>query len=328
MNLQMKGRTEKYQTNTYINTQHIFFILLLTGMFFQACVPNKRLVYLQYEEDFKDNPFPSDSIVRTYDLKRPDYRLNPNDIISLRVASITPEEFNFIRQYEQQLGQIRKLSQYQQGLMQQGNNQFMNQMGMRGGGGGNNQGVMGDPMVSALLLDQMQSGFVLDPTGSLDLPRIGTVNLTGLTIEEAESKIKGLLDGFFETPMVRIQLLSFHFTIVGEVNQEGRYTSFDPNPNIFDAIMLAGNLSEFADRSNIKIVRQQNGQARIIYLNTLAEKTLAAEHFFLQPDDLIIVPPLEARTTRTYTFTSASTIVGVLSGALSLVLLLITLNNR
>jgi len=306
----------------------LFLFFLSFSLFFPSCVPNKRIVYLQHEQEIKKETYPTDSIVRTYDLKLQDYRLKPGDIVSIRVASITPEEFNFVRQYEQQLGQIRRLNQYQQG--QQGgnqNNQFMNQ-GLRGGGGGAAGGQnAGDAMISALLLDQMQSGFVIDPRGQLEMPEIGVVELSGLTIEEAESLIKSELTGYFETPMVRIQLLSFHFTILGEVNMEGRYTTFDPRTNIFDAIMLAGNLSEFADRSKIKIVRYENETAKIIYLNTLNEDLLAAQNFFIQPDDLIIVPPLEARATRRYTLPSASTILGVTSTTISLILLIINLNN-
>ncbi|MGK7394253.1 MAG: polysaccharide biosynthesis/export family protein [Candidatus Cyclobacteriaceae bacterium M3_2C_046] len=284
-----------------------------------ACVPNKKIVYLQQENDLKES-FPTDSIVRSYQLKMKQYELKPEDIISLRVASITPEEYNFVREYEQQLGQIRKLNQYQQNNVGSGNN---NQMFNRGGLG--NMGNDGGGGFSALMLDQMQSGFILDQQGELELPKIGVVNLAGLTISEAEKKITRLLTGFFETPMVRIQLLDFHFTILGEVNNEGRYTSFDPDINIFDALMLAGNLTEFADRSKIKIVRYQEEHANIIYVNTLDEGLLAANAFFLQPNDLIIVPPLEARSARKYTLPNASTLLSVVTAGASLILLVLSL---
>ena len=289
-------------------------LLYFLGAFFIiSCVPNRKIVYLQTEDDLeKQNT--TDVVVRSYEAKVKEYILKPNDIISLRVASITPEEYNFIKKYEEQLGQIRKLNQYQQNAMgAQQNNRMMNQGGFfqqRGGeeGGG----------ISSLMLDQMQSGFVLDNQGELELPEIGIVKLSGLTLEQAEDSIKSKLTGFFETPMVRIQLLNFHFTILGEVEAEGRYTAFDPHFNIFDAFMLSGNLTEFADRSNIKIVRTNGSQKEIIYLNTLDENLLAAEHFYLQPDDLIVVPPLPVRTTRNYTLPSTSTIISIITAAISL----------
>jgi polysaccharide export outer membrane protein len=292
-------------------------LYFLGALFISSCVPNRKIVYLQANDDLKTENI-TDEVVRRYDAKVKEYILKPNDIISLRVASITPEEYNFIKKYEEQLGQIRKLNQYQQNAMGNGqNNRMMNQGGFfqqRGGeeGGG----------ISSLMLDQMQSGFVLDEDGQLELPEIGTVTLSGLSLEQAEDSIRSKLQGYFETPMVRIQLLNFHFTILGEVEAEGRYTAFDPNFNLFDAFMLAGNLTEFADRSNIKIVRTNGDHREIVYLNTLDEDLLAADYFYLQPGDLIVVPPLPVRTTRNYTLPSTSTIISIVTAAISLYVIL------
>jgi len=292
-------------------------LYFLGALFISSCVPNRKIVYLQANDDLKTENT-TDEVVRRYDAKVKEYILKPNDIISLRVASITPEEYNFIKKYEEQLGQIRKLNQYQQNAMGNGqNNRMMNQGGFfqqRGGeeGGG----------ISSLMLDQMQSGFILDEHGQLELPEIGTVTLSGLSLEQAEDSIRSKLLGYFETPMVRIQLLNFHFTILGEVEVEGRYTAFDPNFNLFDAFMLSGNLTELADRSNIKIVRTNGEYKEIVYLNTLDENLLAAEYFYLQPGDLIVVPPLPVRTTRNYTLPSTSTIISIVTAAISLYVIL------
>jgi len=298
------------------NQKSLIFYIIIGMLLASSCVPNRKIVYLQSDDDLtKQNP--TDVVVRSYDAKKFDYELKPNDIISLRVASITPEEYNFIKKYEEQLGQIRKLNQYQQNSMGGGqNNRFMQQGGFmqqRGGEGGG---------ISSLMLDQMQSGFELDGQGQLELPEIGVVTLSGLTLEQAEDSIRRKLTGYFETPMVRIQLLNFHFTIIGEVEAEGRYTAFDPNFNVFDAFMLAGNLTEFADRSNIKVIRSNGEQKEVIYLNTLEEDLLAADYFYLRPGDLIVVPPLPVRTTRNYTLPSTSTIISIITAAISLYVIL------
>jgi len=297
--------------------------LIFTAIVFQfSCVPNKKLVYLQHDDEELKRQNPADTVLRNYTLKREPYQLKPEDIISLRVASITDEEYNFIKQYETDLGIIRKLNQYQSNQVgdNQGNNlnrNFGNLGGGQGGGG-----------ISSLTLDRQNTGFVLDKNGSLDLPQIGEINLSGLTIPEAEAKVKDLLEGYYETPMVRIQLLNFHFTIMGEVENEGRYTSFDPEMTIFDAIAISGNLTEFADRSNVKIIRQTEGEAKVLFLNTLDESTLNAENYYLKRGDMIIVPPLQARTTDKYTLPNVTRVLGVVSAALSLTALIISLSNR
>ncbi|MEQ8882468.1 MAG: hypothetical protein RLQ12_22690, partial [Cyclobacteriaceae bacterium] len=157
--------------------------------------------------------------------------------------------------------------------------------------------------------------------------KLGQVELAGLTLPEAELKVKSMLEGYLETPMVRIQLLNYHFTIVGEVQNEGRYTSFDPEVTIFDAITLAGNLTEYADRANLKIVRQEDGESKVIYVNMLDERTLSAENYFLKRGDLIVVAPLKARTANLYTLPNVNRTFGIASAVLSLAAFIITLSR-
>jgi polysaccharide biosynthesis/export protein len=298
----------------------IILVYLLLAFVVFSCVPNRKIVYLQHKDELKRS-YPTDSVLRTYSLKRELYRLKPEDIISLRVASITDDEFNFISKYEMQLGSMRQLSQYSQGspstvdrgLSQGGlNYSYLSTMGSVG---------------TSLMMDAINSGFKIALNGELELPQIGTVQLAGLTISEAEDVIRRSLLGYYETPMVRIQLLNFHYTILGEINSEGRYTSYNPELNIFEAIILAGNLTELADRTQIKIVRQNGENSEIVYLNTLSEDLLNNSHFYIKPNDMIIVPPLQARSTSRYTLPRVASTVGILSSTLSVIALIITLSR-
>lgn len=287
-----------------------------------SCVPTKKITYLQYGKDMKSET-PKDTVVRNYELKTDTYRLQANDIISLRVASVTDEEFNFIKRYETDLGNYRKLNQYSQGF-NRGNNQNNrggNNFGFNAGAG-NNQGN-----ISSLALDNQNTGFSIDLNGEMELPDVGKIKLAGLTIPEAELLVKERLQGYYETPMVRIQLLNWHFNIVGEVENEGRYTSFDPEITIFDAILIAGNLGEYANRNNIKIIRNKEGEAKVLYVNLLDETTLNAENYYIQRGDMIIVDALEARTSNTYTWTNIGRTLGIVSAALAATALVISLSR-
>ena len=304
------------KTKDKINLLHglgrlILFLSILSWL--SSCVTNKELTYLQYGDDLK-TVNPTDSIVRLYSLKKDVYRLIPGDIISVRVGSITDSEFDFIAKYQTDLGVIRKLGQYRQSLESDrySNNNNTNRLSV------NAQGS-----ISNLVISGQNIGFTLDNAGQLELPEIGKVTLAGLTLPEAEDRVKEMLKGYYEIPMVRIQLLNYHFTVLGEVENEGRFTSFNPEITIFDAISLAGNIGEFADRSNIKIVRQGENEAKVLYLNMLDETTLKADNFYIQRDDIIVVPAVKARTTQKYTIPNISRTlgwVGALTGILALVI--------
>lgn len=283
-----------------------------------ACVPNKRLVYLQNDPEPKRGEIKNtDSLKRSYTTKLSEYTLKPYDIISLRVASITPGEFDFVKKYEEQLGLIRKLNQYDQANKTSGTQRAT------GIGGGQNS----EEGISALSLDRQQTGFELDGEGNLELPFIGKLKLSELTVRQTETLLKEKLIGYFETPVVRVQLLSFHFTILGEVNEEGRYTTYNPNTSVIDAVTLAGNLNDFADRSKIKVVRYQGDKAIVFYVNMLAEDLLAQPGYFLQPDDLVIVPPLKARFMRKYGLQSYTAALTLITSTITLLVLIASLNN-
>jgi polysaccharide biosynthesis/export protein len=298
-------------------TIHYLLLFFAGSMLFSSCIPNKRLVYFQNQREPKRGQVSNrDTVGRTYNTAFREYLLKPNDIITVRVGSITPSEYDFVQKYEEQLGLIRKLTQYNTLAGQSGQ-----QRQAAAGGGSQGEGL------SSISLDRTQTGFILDDKGDLELPYIGKLSLAGLTIPQTEVLVREKLKGYFETPVVRIQLLNFHFTILGEVNNEGRYTTYDPNVTVIDAISLAGNLNDFADRSRIKVVRFEGQKAEVLYINTLHEDLLGQPGFYLQPNDLLIVPPLPARAARKYTLPASTTAISLISSTLTLVLFLLTVNN-
>ena len=148
--------------------------------------------------------------------------------------------------------------------------------------------------------DPVLSGFVVDEQGNIELPVIGNVKINGLTINEAQKKISSLLQqGGLESPKVVIRLLSFQYTVLGEVRNPGIFNSYTGKINILEALAQAGDFSDFADRKNIKIVRYENNIARVLYVNVLDRDILSNPYFYLQPNDHIIVDPLKAANART-----------------------------
>ncbi len=288
----------------------------LTSVLLMSCVSNKKLVYLQ-NDDFKGD-LTYYEIVNEHKPIYEEYRLKGNDVVALKIASVTPSEFNFVKEYQEQLGVLRELSQYEQ-------NNFVRD---RGAGQGLSTGRQVDASISGLgsgtsqfLADQWLHGLVLDSLGQLDLPKIGNLKLSGLTIREAEGLVGRSLTGYFETPIVRIQLLSFQFSIFGEVEKEGRYTSYDPKTSIFDAIALGGNLTEFADRARIKLVRHSNGTAQVIHINTLDEDLLDSPYFYMKPSDQLIVPPLKAKEAKEYIIPNLTFVLAFATTVIGLIIL-------
>ncbi|MEQ9168363.1 MAG: polysaccharide biosynthesis/export family protein [Fulvivirga sp.] len=228
----------------------VFFVLL-----FSSCVPNKKLVYLQKGNELKQS-FPKDSVIRIYNLSDYEYRLQPEDILSIRFQTLTEDEYNI----------------------------FLNQ---QAGIGANGQNIT-------------LGGYLVDREGYIRFPEIGEIKVSGLTIHELEDKLENLARNYVEQPVVKIFLLNYRVTILGEVNGEGTITTNNNRLTIMEAIASAGGLSELADRSKVKIIRQQNGQSSIFYINLLQEELMQRSSFFTHQNDIIIVPPLKQRPFRKY----------------------------
>jgi polysaccharide export outer membrane protein len=118
--------------------------------------------------------------------------------------------------------------------------------------------------------------------------------------------------------------MSFHFSIFGEVAYEGRYTSYDTRTNIFDAIALAGNLTDYADRKRIKIVRKDGNNFKTAYIDLLSEDALSSEFYFLRPNDQIIVPPLKVRVFKNTESRDLTPLVSLIASITTLIVIIST----
>jgi hypothetical protein len=70
----------------------VFILLLFVGA---SCVTNRKYQMMQKDDVNKSN-LKADSVWRTYEVEKFDYKLQTNDIVSVRFESLTPKEFDFL----------------------------------------------------------------------------------------------------------------------------------------------------------------------------------------------------------------------------------------
>ena len=227
--------------------------LIIAGVI-SSCVSNKKIVYLQKGNELKEE-VEYDTVVRTYNLANYEYRIQPEDILSIRFESLTLEEFNIFANQE---------------------SQNINQ---------NN-----------LLI----GGHLVDKNGNIRFPEIGEVEVAGLTIHEIENKLVKIASSYLEEPSVKVRLLNLRISVLGEVAREGLISSLNNRITLLEALALAGGVGDLADRSKVKVIRQNDGNSEVLYVNLLDENLMNSTGFFIHPNDIIIVPPLKQRPFRKY----------------------------
>jgi polysaccharide export outer membrane protein len=156
-------------------------------------------------------------------------------------------------------------------------------------------------------------GQVIDANGNIKYPVIGQINLEGLTILEAENYLKEIAANYVDSPVVKIRLLNYRVTILGEVNKPGTFSTLNNTMTFTEAIGYAGGFNELADLEGIKLIRNHNEGQEIIYVNPLDEDFIASPFYYLHPNDLIIVSPLRQRPFRRYFGPNLSLFVSSLS---------------
>ncbi|MEE2700038.1 MAG: polysaccharide biosynthesis/export family protein [Bacteroidota bacterium] len=165
-------------------------------------------------------------------------------------------------------------------------------------------------------------GYLIEKDSTLELPMIGRLPAVGKTLQELESAIQEMAVVYFKDPIVKVNILNFEVSILGEVNIPSRYKIIHPNLNILDAIAKAGDITEFGNRKKVKVIRLTDKEPRVFYLDLRDKNAAANTDFFLQPNDIVHVAPTNKR------FYAFKNLPSVISLGVTAITLYILINNE
>jgi len=133
------------------------------------------------------------------------------------------------------------------------------------------------------------------PDGTISFPIVGTVNVAGKTIDELKMLLQEQLEEYIQGPEVLVSLLTVEgnvIYIIGEVARPGPIT-MTKNLKVMQALSLAGGLTPFASRNNIRILRE-TAEGKSISIpfeyDDIEDGENLDANILLQSDDTVIVP--------------------------------------
>lgn len=138
--------------------------------------------------------------------------------------------------------------------------------------------------------------YQISAEGNIDLPLIGRVPLEGKTPAEAEDLLRERLLEYLQKPVVNVRLVNFSVTVLGEVKMPGVYAVPSGSANVLQALGRAGDITLFGQRDNILLVRNHGGDKVYHRLDMNHSGFLSSDHFNLQNNDVIYVPPSRGRS--------------------------------
>ena len=135
--------------------------------------------------------------------------------------------------------------------------------------------------------------YLVDNDGCIVMPIIGKMHLGGLTKNEAEELIKGKIKPYLaesENVVVHVRMMNYKYAVLGGVNTPGLYTTQNEKVSILEAIAQAGDLSLYAERDKIYLIRENSeGQKEFHQLDINDANIISSPYYYLQQNDVIYV---------------------------------------
>jgi polysaccharide export outer membrane protein len=214
-----------------------------------------------------------------YPKTRPEYKIQNRDILYIRIYTMNEEISNLINQ---------TMGASQQNLFQNESNMYIN-------------------------------GYTVTDSGYVEIPILGRIWVANKTMDQAINAIRERAAQFLKDATIVVKLVSFKFSVLGEVNRPGTYTNFNNQLTILEAISMAGDITDFGNRKEVLVLRPFHEGTKTFRLDLTNKNILISDGFFLLPNDIVYIEPIKSKTfkinipTITLALTSISTLILILN---------------
>lgn len=169
--------------------------------------------------------------------------------------------------------------------------------------------------------------YLVDKGGNIIFPILGEVHVGGLTKQEVASELQRLITPFVKDVMVNVQIVNYKVTMMGEVSRPGSVSVKNDRISILDAIGQVGDLTINANRKNILVIRDNDGEKEFVRMDITQPDLFASPYYYLKQNDVVYVEPNNAKKrnarysqAQQYTITVFSSILSAVSVITTVVL--------
>jgi polysaccharide export outer membrane protein len=232
-------------------------LFLLLPLLLTSCVQYKELVIFPSEKVVFAGTEPIENAVEVL--------LQPNDLLRITVHSFNSEAaapFN-----------IENINQ------QNGN------MLMQGGGPG---------LASSNVLE-MFSGYMVDNDGFINFPVLGKLQVKGLSLSQVETMVADGVKPYLKDAVVNVRMLNLKITVIGEVASPGIVRLSNQRITLLEAIANAGDFTPYANRTNVLLIREENGQRIYQRFDFQSSDLFKSPYFYLKQNDVLYIEPIRAK---------------------------------
>jgi polysaccharide export outer membrane protein len=159
--------------------------------------------------------------------------------------------------------------------------------------------MMGAAVASGTNSQVMQSVYTISPSGNVTIPGIGDVKVAGLTTDEAKMAIRDAVVPYLKDAVVSASLINFRVTVMGEVARPITLQVAGERMNLLEALGMAGDLTVFAKRNTIKVLRKASDKVEVATLDLNSSDIMRSPYYNLKQNDIVYVEPLKRKGAQT-----------------------------
>ncbi len=140
-------------------------------------------------------------------------------------------------------------------------------------------------------------GYLVSQSGYIVFPILGRIEVAGLSRTQLERRLESLLieGGYVTDPVVTVNLMNFHVTVIGEVHKPRVVVAEGSRLTIFEALAQCGDITIDGLRTNVVVVRSGINTQTVDTLDLTRKEILNSPYYYLQQNDIIFVEPTEKK---------------------------------
>jgi polysaccharide biosynthesis/export protein len=248
--------------NLYLNILIIQAIIITLS----SCINQKQIAYFQKGVNESDTIAMAQAYIP---------KIQPGDILAINIGSLNPIASSFFNPFSTM--------------------PVTSDNGSQGSTGGSQSGSI----TSSSLAQSAAPGYLVDAAGTIELPLLGTLKLSGLTTTEAKDLVKSKLQLYLKEPTVNVRFLNYKISVLGEVMRPSVYIIPNESVTLPEALSMAGDITIFGKRDNVLVIRDDNGKKEFGRVNLTTREIYSSRYYYLHANDIVYVEPGKGRVAQT-----------------------------
>lgn len=169
--------------------------------------------------------------------------------------------------------------------------------------------------------------YVINEKGFIKIPVIGDVYVRGYQVNDIEEIIEKEAKRYISDVMVKVKLLSFRVSFLGEFNGAGERIYYRDKVHILNALAQGGELTFYTKWKEVRIMRQTETGIYSFRVDLNDASLLEDEKFYLQPNDIVYAEPSWRRLFRV-NVADYTLILGTITTTIGFIALMFSLSNN